>query len=303
MTVINGVVIDSNKQISSIVNTRVNFTDGSWCDVTTGQVVNKGGGYINIGGGQMENGIQDIEVFGPRTYLANALEIQSVSAEVDIQPINGNDMTVTIKGQKSSIENISVENIGGTLTIKSKENNRRKGGISISGNCVSIGGSVSGIVMRGNNIFVGNGGNEADVKISIGVPKGSSVSISGIDGNVNIGDTLGSFVANVLGGNDVKAGCVGSATISVQGSGDVDVKSVKDSLAISIQGSGDVVVRGGSVQSLNINVMGSGDARFKGKAISANLSVMGSGDVDVNYVENRPVKNIMGSGDINVGNW
>lgn len=46
---INGQKVFSDKRPTSIVNTRVTFSDGSWCDVATGQVVNQGKGAINIG--------------------------------------------------------------------------------------------------------------------------------------------------------------------------------------------------------------------------------------------------------------
>jgi hypothetical protein len=43
---INGCHVRTTKTIASIVNTRVTFTDGSWCDVATGKQVNKGSSKI-----------------------------------------------------------------------------------------------------------------------------------------------------------------------------------------------------------------------------------------------------------------
>lgn len=45
---INGKKVYSDKIVDSIVNARITFTDGSWCDAVIGQIVNKGPGYINI---------------------------------------------------------------------------------------------------------------------------------------------------------------------------------------------------------------------------------------------------------------
>ncbi|MBP7075314.1 MAG: DUF2807 domain-containing protein [Rhabdochlamydiaceae bacterium] len=107
----------------------------------------------------------------------------------------------------------------------------------------------------------------------------------------------------LLGGNDIKAGKVRDAILSVQGSDDVNVGAVNGNLSMNIQESGDIRVHSGSVGMLNVNIMESGDARFNGEATDASLSVMGSGDINVTYVKNKPNKNAMGSGDINVGNW
>ena len=46
---INGIEVHSDKTMKSIVNSKITFTDESWCDVSTKQIVNKGQGYISIG--------------------------------------------------------------------------------------------------------------------------------------------------------------------------------------------------------------------------------------------------------------
>lgn len=129
------------------------------------------------------------------------------------------------------------------------------------------------------------------------------IKIAGIQGKVAIGDTEGSLRASVLGSDNLKAGKVRDAALSIQGSGDIDVSFVEGNLSMNIQGSGDVRVHGGSVTMLAVNIMGSGDARFNGKTIDANLSVIGSGDISVAFCKNRPNKNLIGSGDISVANW
>lgn len=298
--------------MTSIVNTRITFSDGSWCDVFTGEVVNKGSGYISIGAPANE-GSNEKTKLGPKTYRATTLEVQGVEADVTVQPIKGNEMTVVIEGTKSSVENVDVLTQGDTLVVRGKNTGGANirganvvisgGGISIGGGSISIGGMRGGRITTGNSTVIMSGGDESDIKITIGVPVGSAIKVAGVQGNVVIGDTEGTLHASVLGGSDIKAGKVRDATLSVQGSGDITVASVTGNLSMSVQGSGDIRVRGGKVNLLNINVMGSGDARFNGEAIDANLTVMGSGDIDVDSVKNRPNKNVMGHGDINVGNW
>lgn len=38
---INGKKVYSDKNVSSVRNTKISFSDGSWCDVLTGEVVNE----------------------------------------------------------------------------------------------------------------------------------------------------------------------------------------------------------------------------------------------------------------------
>lgn len=307
---INGVSVYSDKSMSGVHNTRVTFADGSWCDVATGEVVNKGPGYINIGspGSSHE---EDVTI-GPNRYNATELDIGNVEASVEILPIDGVEIKVSIKGPKSMADAVSVSSRGNTLVIRGKESSGvhvRGSGVVITGGGAFIGGSVSIGGMRGGRITTGNttvvmsGGGESSLIISIGVPKGTAVKVAGVQGLVTIGDTHGRLQASVLGGDDIKAGKVADASLSVQGSGDIFVASVEGNLSMSVQGSGDIRVRGGTVGNLNVSVMGSGDARFNGEATDASLSVMGSGDIDVGYVKNKPITNVMGHGDINVGNW
>lgn len=293
---VSGKAVYSDKQLLSVVDTRVTFTDGSWCDVSTGEVVNNGKGYINIGVPSTSDDEQT--TFGPKTYLATTLDVQGVEADVNIEPINGTQMTVTIVGSKSAVEDISTRLQGDMLTIQSKGD----GGTRIRSAYVVISGR--GAVAIGRDMVTISGGDSgSNTKITIGVPKGSAVNVAGVQGNVTIGDTDGRLQASVFGGDDIKAGKVRDATLAVQGSGNISVTVVNGNLSMTIQGSGDIRVRGGFVESLMVNVMGSGDAKFNGEAVNANLSVMGSGDIDVTLVKNKPVKNAMGSGNIIVGNW
>ncbi len=335
---VNGKAVYSDKQMASVVSTRVTFTDGSWCDVSTGEVVNNGKGYINIG--VPSNSGDEQTTFGPKTYLATTLDVQGVEADVDIQPIDGNEMTVTIAGSKPAMEDIIVRSQGDTLVIQSKSDGGThirganvvisgrsavaigRGSVSVGSGGVHIGGRNRGTINTGGSAFVGgsinvnsgsffgrdmvvvSGGHSgSNTKITIGVPKGSAVNVAGVQGNVTIGDTDGPLQASVLGGDDIIAGRVRDATLAVQGNGNISVTAVNGNLSMTIQGSGDIRVRGGSVGSLMVNVMGDGDAKFNGEAVNANLSVMGSGDIDVTSVKNKPVQNAMGYGDINVGNW
>lgn len=320
---INGKKVYSDKAVDSIVNTRITFADGSWCDVATGQIVNKGPGYVNIG--SPEEGASEKVTEGPKTYSARNLEVRDVVADLDVQVHQASNVEVTIVGPASEVKGIRVNQQGDTVVIEGEGGEATGGGVTIisgrgssvtrvgriRGASVVIGGGtiirrgggsiIAGDIVGGQNVVItGNGENQT--KITVKVPKGSAVNLSGVSGNSVVGDTDGTLQVNTSDGN-VNAGRVSNATLSVQGSSDINIREVNGVLTISIMGSGDVRVDSGKVSALAINVMGSGDATFNGQAETATLTVMGSGDIRVANVKNRPSKNVMGSGSIRVSNW
>jgi hypothetical protein len=308
---INGCDVYSDKQVRSIVNNVITFSDGSWCNVTTGEIVNNGNGYISFNSqSKSEDGKGEQETLGPKSYRATALDVRAINANVDIQPIKGDEMVVTIKGPNSEINNINVDVINDVLIVQDKGSGKNHhSNINICGNSVSIS-SNSSIISIGKNLItdiknsiLSSGSARNQTQISIGVPRGSAVKIFSQQEETTIGDTEGPLTATLQGNGAIDVGKVGNAILVLQGHGDIEVDNVVGDLVATVQGSGDITVSNGSVKTLNANVMGSGDFTFIGKATNANLSIMGSGDIDVNYVENKPNKSIMGDGDINVGNW
>jgi hypothetical protein len=310
---VNGKNIYSDKNMIAIIDSYIEFSDGSWCDVSTGQVVNLGPGYISIGS-PAEDSDRELIVFGPERFQASMLEVRGIEAEVEVQPTDEQEMTVTIKGPKYSVDSISIHQSGDSLVVEPKNSGGRRGhgaditirggSVSIGGGSVSIGGVRGGRIVSGRNTVIMSGdGGGSDTKVTISVPRGTSVNTSGVQGKVNIGNIESSLNASVLGGDDIRAGSVRDAVLTIQGGGNIIVDSVDGNLSMTIQGSGDVRVRNGNVGMLNASVVGSGDASFGGQATNASLSIIGSGDIKVSHVENRPSRNVVGSGDISVGNW
>jgi hypothetical protein len=300
---INGKLVYSDKTVSSINNTKITFTDGSWCDVGTGYVENKGPGYIRLG--TPETGTEEKKTIGPKIFNTRRLEVSHVCGTVEIQPTTDEHMTVTITGSATDVDNIDVAQIANTLVINGTGGSSSshgsivvgRGNVSVSGNNIHISQSNMSFM---SNMKIISGDDAPGPQVTVHVPKGSGICVSGIIGDTKIGDTEGDLKVSSVGSSTVTAGKVASANLSLQGSGDISVASVEKELTMSVQGSGDIRVRDGTVSQLKANVMGSGDIRFGGKAEDAQLSVMGSGDIDVAHVKNEPTKSKMGSGDIRV---
>ncbi|QQS21282.1 MAG: hypothetical protein IPL87_02035 [Candidatus Moraniibacteriota bacterium] len=174
---INGIQVYSDKPVSSIVNTRITFSDGSYADVSTSEVVNKGSGYVSIGAPASSGGEQ--VTVGPKTYTGIlSLDMRDIAAGVDVQLSNDSSTTVTITGPKSSADDIEVREQNSILVVAAKNvSGRGRSGIAISAGgsaCASggvyIGGSVSG-VRSGGIVVMSSDSSEPRTKVLVKVPK------------------------------------------------------------------------------------------------------------------------------------
>ncbi len=314
---VNGKKIYSDKNVKSIFGTRITYTDGSWCDVETGEVVNNGQGFISIG---TPAGKEDKKETIEKSFKANALTISTLSASVDIQVNSDSDSEIKVKveGPASIVKDIDISENKNMLYVKGKGGRESDAINIVSGSSsINIGRSTSrgvymstgnitisdGCCIAGNIISIGRSRAENETRITISVPKRTSIDVSDISGQVNIGNTEGKLRASVRGGNKINAGQMKDTVLSLQGGGDIRVQEVNGDLTTQLAGSGDIRIKQGNVTTLNATVTGSGDIKFGGKAENAILAVTGSGDIQVAYVKNHPITNIVGSGNIDVDNW
>lgn len=312
----NGRALYSDKSVQSINNLRVNFSDGSWIDMASGEKYVRGHDDIMID--PPFSGSSSIEkvTVGPKTYAATNLDIRNVPAcAVSVEPHAENTVIVVLHGNKAKVETLLVKHESDTVYIESAEV-RSGGGINISGGSIHIGGigrgnvmsvgniRMGGISISGNNIImIGGSGSEPQATITVKVPKGVKVNLHGEWHSAKVGNTEGNLTVSASGGGNVSAGRIKNANIAIKGSSDVAIDEANGNVSIRIMGSGDVHVNGGTIGSLNTDIMGSGDVYIHTETDEADLSVMGSGDIYVARVKNRPSKNVSGTGSIKVGNW
>ncbi len=296
---VNNKKVYSDKSLSGIVNGRLNFSDGSWCDVSTGQVVNKGAGYISIGAPQQSDSSDKITI-GPKSFSANVLEVSNLSGvDVDVQVHAKPEIEVTIDGPEDIAKGINLSQSGTRLLVEGDTNGS---GINVTGvrigNITQISGSFSQSISIG-----GSNEEENDTKILIKLPKGTPILLSGVNGTARLGDIESSLTVKATGHGKVFTGKMSSANIDITGSTDVTIDEVSGNIQANIMGSGDIEINDGQAQNVQVSIMGSGDFEFGGKAENASLTIMGSGDIKVAHVINKPRISKMGSGDIKVRNW
>jgi hypothetical protein len=302
---INGTRVYSDKQVSRVVNARVNFTDGSWCDVATGEVHNTGPGYINLGTSVNDNSSQVVTSV-PTSYQASALQLENLSADVTIEVTQRTEIEYSVSGPEDLIKAIKVSLRSGVLVLASE----RPRGFEISDGGLNI--SVGGNIFEGDKavyrsssqtIVVGDlvvgKSLKNPVRVTLKVPEGTPVTSILVSGDVNLGDTKGPLSASVQSGK-LSAGRVTNVHLSILGSGKITVGEVNGSATVQVQGSGEICIGSGHMSSLMATVQGSGDVVVSGITETASLSLMGSGDIWLAHSVQPPIKNALGSGRIRV---
>jgi len=276
------------------------------CTISTTQPVapRPAAGAVGPGGDAAVDTAQTTR--GPETFSAKALEVRGVVADATVE-VGGTDIAVSMAGTKAQLDCIGIRDDYGAVVVEGLcsgggNNSFQVNGVSVN---VNLGGGTTIVtgVGSGNTVVVNGvvvtGTSAEPARVTIRVPEGTSTSFS-VYGNLTVGDTLGPIAVASKGSGNARVGRVLDASLSVQGSGDIDVAEVTGSLTCSVQGSGDITVRGGEVDQLGASVMGSGDIAFGGRARDVALSVMGSGDIVVAVATGSQAVSNMGSGHANI---
>ncbi|WP_395648076.1 GIN domain-containing protein [Terricaulis sp.] len=120
-------------------------------------------------------------------------------------------------------------------------------------------------------------------EISIGaVANGADLDIAG-SGEVTIASLSGDLDADAAGSGTVRinGGSIGSASVELAGSGDVDVTA--------------------PVRALDVDIVGSGDVSVNAAVGDLDAEIAGSGSVDVDSVTGNTRRQVFGSGEVRVG--
>ena len=301
---VNGVRVFSDKEVDSVVNGRVTFSDGSWCDVETRNVVNKGPGFITIGT-PPEGEEPQIITSGPQRFSARNLDLRDLYSDVSVDVHTGPDIEVSVTGTPSQVESVSCEVQNDTLFIRaSRRQTASVGSINVrarKGPIGRTGGRLTSMLRDITSAItdtVITFGRRATVTIR--VPEGTGITLSDISGSTEIGDTRGPLKATLSGFDDLKAGIVGDTELTVDSSGGASIRAVNGSLKARARGFGDIEVSGGEISDLDVSVTSSGEVDIDATANGATLETSGFGNITVRRVNGPLIARSSSSGEIEV---
>lgn len=158
-------------------------------------------------------------------------------------------------------------------------------------------GAVFGSIGRGaRSVDLSNGGCGEWVVANV---NGDSRIRLGGSGNIWTGSAR-TLDANIGGSGNIHSTSVEGLKVSIGGSGDVDVQRVNGDVTISIAGSGGVDIDGGRIASMTASIAGSGDVEADAVVTDLSASIVGSGDIKVRRVTGNLSQRVIGSGKVYV---
>lgn len=306
---VNGVAVYSDKSLSGITNDLLQFSDGSYANVRTGEVHNAGPGYISLGQTPSAAAASSKTVtWGPERVQAGGVYLINVAAEVAVQVHDGTDVEYTVEGPEDELDRLSFSTPQGVLRIEGVGGDGSDGisvqsgpnGTIVVGRGSSIISSGSIISGAGSVISSATGGLDARVKLTLKVPRGAAVSARGIRHNFAVGDTLGPLALAAQGTPELRVGRVGDTQLTLQGAVQAHVRSIVGGATIATQGASHVEVQDADITALQVNMQGAGSVTIGGSAQTATLSAMGVAKIDLAHCASEPMNSSMGMANIRV---
>jgi len=238
--------------------------------------------------------------FGPFDQASTVIESFAGIVLVDIGDEPG--IRASLDGPDDAIEEISVSERGGTITITGRQTGGSSSVTSVGNTTVVVTGNGSASVTIGNVTTTADGVDDEPVTLRLTVPNGTPLTFDRFAGKATIGDTGASLTVDLLSGT-VEAGAVTEASLTINGSGDIRLRRAAGALAMTVNGSGSIDVADGAVGDLTGRINGSGTLRFDGRAETAEVAINGAGTVELAHVDAEPRTHLAGAGRISVGNW
>lgn len=218
-----------------------------------------------------------------RSYNTSSLKLEDVVGTLVVAVRDTGPMTVEVHGAPERVRRVDISQDDGRLVIDGSSEEENEHSVWDWRNWFNFSGAEN---YNHGNLF-----------IRVTVPRGASVNVDDLVGDVTIGDTMGDLRLDAA-ATKAHIGRVASAKISIGGSGRVEIASVANELQLDSGGSGKLYV--GSAGSVRATLAGSGDAQFGPIAGGLHLDIAGSGDVTAARVNGPVTIEIAGSGNVKI---
>jgi hypothetical protein len=215
---------------------------------------------------------------GPRNFDTHAVSIDELVGNLSVAVRDRGPVTLQVSGLKPRVDAISSNLESGTLVIRGE-------------------GSQSVWDWRKWFDFSNPEQRRGDLQVKLSVPRGTSVSVDGLIGDAQIGDTMGPLHFAAV-DTDSTIGHVGTAHISLAGSGHVAVGDIDGDLHADSAGAGNI--KTGNARSVHGDLAGAGSLHV-GAINDLHLDIAGSGEFSAARVNGGVHTDILGSGSVNIG--
>lgn len=281
------IVVLSNKELAESDGYIITFADGSFVNISTRTITNKGSGEIIL---------RDLPMWPPMVDILkeqktfNAIKHLSVSGDMNniiILPNDDGECVVSIGGANNFVKNSSFYQQGEELHIEtpaSKSNiHINMGSIWVNGKRLPprLDDDFGYIEVRCNSLYslYVNGSGAGDIF--------SQVPIKNLK-------------AKIKGSTSIDAMQLENAELNISGSGSLVADELNGSLYGRISGSGSIDILTGVIEHADVAISGSGDLTIGALVKTADLSHSGSGDMMIAHVLDEYTAQGSGSGSIRV---
>lgn len=191
--------------------------------------------------------------FGPQDYAAREVTVQDVVGRLEVKVDAGaSKVTASVTGPDRWVQLVEVTKEGDDLVIHQKDSPRDRR-------------------WRDKDDWV---------TVTLTVPAGTKLEIDGFTGEGTVGDLRGALSVGGMNSGTLNVGRVSTASIGIDGSGDVKLGDVDRDIEVEINGSGSVVTgRTSGKTALEIN--GSGEITLAQANGAINAEINGSGDIRI----------------------
>lgn len=242
-----------------------------------------------------------------KAFNVSKLHLKNVAGEVTVKRHRGSQTVVMYSGKKPFDTVVSMTAKGGRLDIVGKPNvstvttssNGNSGTVIVGSNThVVIGDGATSTVVIGNKVERVTSGNTR-WKLSILVPAGQPLDLSGFISRLTVGDIDASVNAKIDGAGDLTFGSIKGSKFLLSGAGTATVEKISGDFHVEVLGAADVTVEDGRIGNLYVKIQGAGDVRVGGKVQRAKLISVGSGDIQIDRIAEKPEVSVTGAGDVN----
>ncbi len=281
------VMILSDKSVVSNERGFFTFEDGSFVDVSSRKIVNKGVGEIVIKDlplwPEMVNILRDQQMFDGVRHLIISGDMNNIV----MIPNDAPNCTVSLGGAGEFVQKVSIYQQGDLLYI---ETPRRESNVHIN---------IGSVWVNGKRVPPKLEEDFGYIEIKCNGFKSLQVNGRGT-GNIYSQVPICELRAKIKGSTSIDAVQIENVDVEISGSGNITVDQLNGSLYGRISGSGSIDILNGQVNSIDVAISGSGSLVAGVEAKNASLSLSGSGAIMVAHVLNEYIEQKTGSGLIKV---
>lgn len=281
------VMILSNKEHPLNRGTCITFADGSFVDISTRTITNKGPGEILIRDLPMWPPMMDVikehKVLRPFKHIS----VSGGMNNIIIRPSENDECLISIGGAETFAQNSFISQRGDELYIETPENKKN-------------------VYVKYGHIWVNGRRLPPRLEEDFGYIEIQCNYLYSLCADVYGTGEILSYVpikalkANIKGSTSLEILQLRNAEINISGSGSLSVDELMGDLYGRVSGSGNIDILTGVVDHADVAISGSGDLTIGAIAKSATLSHSGSGNMMIAHVLDEYTAQGTGSGSIRV---